>query len=98
MDDWWVYSIIFLIGGFVTFLEEASRDSKSVFNRKVLKFLPVKHIFSAVAVVFCIISFIIYCFDKSYRITALVLCFIGIAFLAVVIIIDLYIILKKAKK
>lgn len=98
MNDWWIYFILFLIGGVVTFLEEASKDCKSLFNRKVLKFLPIKHIFSVIAIVLCIIALILYCLNKSNRMISLILCFIGIGLLAIVIILDIYIISKKHKK
>lgn len=97
MPDWIIYIILFVIGGILTLLEEGAKNSDSIFNRKILKFLPVKHIFTAIAVVICLISLILYCVDSANRITSLILCLIGIFFLAIVVVIDIFIVIKNAK-
>lgn len=97
MPDWIIYLILFVIGGTLTLLEEAAKNIDSAFNRKVLKFLPVKHILTLIAVVICLISLIIYCVDTANRTASIILCSIGIFFLAIVVAIDIFIIFKNAK-
>ena len=97
MPDWIIYLILFVIGGALTLLEEAAKNIDSTFNRKVLKFLPVKHIFTLIAVVICLTSLIVYCVDTSNRTASIILCLIGIFFLAIVAAVDTLIIFKNAK-
>ncbi len=97
MPDWIIYLIIFVIGGILTLLDEAAKNCDSIFNRKVLEFLPVKHISTAVAVVICLVSLILYCVDRANRTAAFILCMIGIFFLAIAVIIDIIIVVKSAK-
>lgn len=97
MPDWIIYLIIFVMVGSLTLLEEAAKNYDSIFNRKVLKFLPVKHIFTAVAVAVCLVSLVLYCVDGANRTASLILCLIGIFFLAIVVAIDIFIVFKHAK-
>lgn len=81
----------------MTLLEEAAKNVDSIFNRKVLKFLPVKHIFTSVAVVICLTFLIVYCVDTANRTAAIILCLIGICFLAIVVAINIFMIVKNTK-
>ncbi len=97
MPDWNFYLILFVIGGILTLLEEAVKNADSIFNRKIFKFLPVKHIFTAIAVLICLISLILYCVDRTNRITSIILCLIGIFFMSIVVAIDVFIVIRNAK-
>lgn len=92
-----MYLILFMMGGILALLEETAKNSDSVFNKKILGFLPAKHFFTVAAVVVCIISLIVYCVNAANRTASLVLCAVGIILLAAVAAIDAFIIFKKAK-
>lgn len=97
MPDWIFYLILFVIGGTLTLLEEAVKNADSIFNHKIFKFLPVKHIFTAIAVLICLISLILYCVNRTNRTTSIILCLIGIFFMSIVVAIDVFIVIRNAK-
>ena len=98
MSDFWFYIAIFLLGGITTLLEEAAKTPKSIFNKKVLGFLPIKHIFTAIAVVLCIVSFVLYYVNGANKGISLLIVFIAMGLLVLVIVIDIFILLGKRNK
>ena len=90
--------ILFVLGGVLTLIEEASKNIDSIFNRKILKFLPVKHIATVFAVIFGLVSLILYCVDRANRMICFILCTIAICLLIAVTAIDIFLIFKNAKR
>ena len=93
---------IFIIGeGMITtFLEESVKHIPSIWNEKVVAFLPRKHIFTAIALVLFVMGFCFYGLlpREKGRIIALIFFIFALILLAVVIVIDIVLLVKNMKR
>ena len=96
MSEWLDCLLTFICGAILTFLEESVKYEESKFNKKVLKFLPIKHIFTAIGVLIVLVALCFYGF--GLRTVAIILGISSILFLCVVIVIDCVLLIKKIKR
>lgn len=99
MNDVWLYIVIFVLGAVVALIDHAAMAVECKLNKRLLKFLPVRHIPTAIAVVLAFAAFIYYGWNpETGRTTSVSILCVALAFLAVTVILDICIIFIKRKK
>ncbi len=97
MWDIWLYIVIFLLGAVVALIDHAASAVKCKLNKKLLKFLPVRHIPTVIAFVLALSAFIHYGLNPDGKAYSLSILGVALAFMAVTVALDLGIIFWNRK-
>lgn len=98
MWDIWLYIGIFFLGAVVALVDHAARAVKCKLNKKLFKFLPVRHIPTVIAFVLALSAFIHYGLNPDEKAYSLSILSVALVFIAISVAFDLGIIFWNKKK